>query len=351
MPDEKTEAKLQPGVAFRLQPDGSWKPEKVPPEALKSAQFSGYLTIQGYRCTVFDTPDKNQFAQKSTGTSAEPEPTTASKIAEQFLQNHGAKPIEVQPMRSLITSRVASRIARLYILAQEALNIEEHPPDKYLGPSKYLIRVGKDAFVLVPFTENVIDDLKKLKSTDVMTGLQALDAVHGAMGGMDISAWIDGTGEDVKWVEGNAVNETFLRSMGIYNPKTLKPKATSISSRLAARWLQAQGDITSLVQKKLDRDGDDKEYDKAIVDFVTKTRTKLPPIDAALEKACDLLVKTREKVEHKHPKVQDRYVQKFLQELSQKQRELEDMRKQLMRGLTVELDRYEAEANPVVEMF
>jgi hypothetical protein len=123
----------------------------------------------------------------------------------------------------------------------------------------------------------------------------------------------------------------------------------TLASRIASRWLEAQEDITSLVQKKLDRDGDDKEYDKAIVNFVTKTRNVLPPIDKALEKACEVLMKTRDKIEHVHPKVQDRYVQMFLQELAQRQRELEDMRKQLMRGLTVELDRYESEANPVTE--
>ena len=190
---EESEAKLQPGVAFRLQPDGQWKPEKIPPEVLKEAKFSGYLTIQGYRCTVFETPDQNQWAQKSTNTAAEPEitPTTASKLAEEWLVSHGVKPPAVQPMRSLVVSRVASQIA--------------------------------------------------------------------------------------------------------------------------ARWLRAQGDITSLVQKKMDRDGDDKAYDKAIVDFVTKTRTKLPSIDTALAKACDVLLNTREKIEHKHPKVQDRYVQLFLQ--------------------------------------
>src|SRR5512135_636017 len=119
------EAILQPGVAFRLQPDGQWKPEKIPPDVLKSAKFSGYLTIQGYRCTVFETPDKNQWAQKSTGT----------------------------------------------------------------------------------------------------------------------------------------------------------PATATVASRIAARWLQAQQDITTQVKEKLERDGDDKEYDKAIVDFVEKTRAKLPPID------------------------------------------------------------------------
>jgi hypothetical protein len=223
---EESEAKLQAGVAFRLQPDGQWTPEKIPPEALKEAKFSGYLTIQGYRCTVFEMPDKSQWAQKSTGTAAEPEPTTAMTIANQWLKSHGTQVPPVDRMRSLVTSRVASRVA--------------------------------------------------------------------------------------------------------------------------ARWLLAQGDITSLVERKLDRSGeDDEKYDKAIVDFVTKARKRIEPIDAALQKACDVLLQTRDRIEHKHPRVQDHYVQKFLQELAQKHRELEDMRKQLIRGLSVELDGYESEANAV----
>ena len=224
---------LSPGIGFHLQPDGSWKAEKIPQEALDTAKFSGYLTIMGYRCSVFDSKDSSQWAQKSTGTPAEP-PTTASKIAEQWLRGHNARLPETDDMRDLVTSRVL-----------------DHP---------------------------------------------------------------------------DAHRQT-------------------VASRIAARWLQSQGDVTSLVQKKLDRSGEDKDYDKAIVDFVTKSRNKLPPIDAALSKACDILLNTRDKIEHKHPKVQDRYVQKFLQELAQKHRELEDIRKQLMRALTVELDGYESEAN------
>jgi hypothetical protein len=203
--------------------------------------------------------------------------------------------------------------------------------------------VGRDAYVLVPFTEDVVEDLAKLTSSSVMTGLQVLDALHGALGRVDVSVWMDGDGDNVEWMHGNDIDEKLLKSIGVYDGQIHK----SVASRIAARWLQAQQDITTQVKEKLERDGDDKEYDKAIVDFVEKTRGKLPPIDKALEKAADVLLKTREKIEHRHPKVQDRYVQLFLQELAQKHRELEDMRKQLMRGLTVELDRYEAEANVV----
>ena len=68
--------KLQPGIGFHLQPDGSWEAEKIPPHVLSEAVFSGYLTIEGYRSTVFETKDKDQWAQKSTGTSA-----LASRVA------------------------------------------------------------------------------------------------------------------------------------------------------------------------------------------------------------------------------------------------------------------------------
>jgi hypothetical protein len=60
--------KLTPGNGFKLQPDGQWKAEQIPSEVLKDAQFSGYLTIKGYRSTVFDTPDGGQWAQKSMNT-------------------------------------------------------------------------------------------------------------------------------------------------------------------------------------------------------------------------------------------------------------------------------------------
>jgi hypothetical protein len=64
------EPKLTPGVAFHLQPDGSWSPEKLPSDVLTDAKFSGYLTIDGYRCSVFETPDKSMWAQKSVNTPA-----------------------------------------------------------------------------------------------------------------------------------------------------------------------------------------------------------------------------------------------------------------------------------------
>lgn len=325
MADEKTNAELQSGVAFRLQPDGQWKPEKIPPEVLKEAEFSGYLTIQGYRCTVFETPDKNQWAQKSTGTPAGPEVTTSAKIAEQWLESHGVKPPPVQSMRSIVTSRVASTGVKCV-----DVQLREHDP---VGvDSVYPTYDGRFTFSL-PDGRTVVFD-GRLDASD-QNGTMTVD-------GEDVS--------DQLWAEpGDYASLEFLgleTNLDEVLQECIQAKP-AVASQIAARWLRAQGDVTSLVQKKLDRSGEDKDYDKAIVDFVTKSRNKLPPIDAALSKACDILLNTRDKIEHKHPKVQDHYVQMFLQELAQKHRELEDIRKQLMRALTVELDRYESEANMV----
>ncbi len=68
------EPTLQPGAGFHLKPDGNWEVKDIPPKVLTEAKFSGYLTIEGYRSTVFETPDKEQWAQKSTGTVASERP-------------------------------------------------------------------------------------------------------------------------------------------------------------------------------------------------------------------------------------------------------------------------------------
>lgn len=77
------EPRLQPGPGFHLREDGQWEVMKIPADVLESASLSGKLTIQGYRCTVFETPDKDQWAQKS-----ETVPilgTVASRVAASWL--------------------------------------------------------------------------------------------------------------------------------------------------------------------------------------------------------------------------------------------------------------------------
>jgi len=64
------ESQLTPGLGFHLGDNGHWVVEEIPEDVIATARFSGYLTIHGYRCTVFETPSQDQWAQKSVGTVA-----------------------------------------------------------------------------------------------------------------------------------------------------------------------------------------------------------------------------------------------------------------------------------------
>lgn len=83
---------LQPGPAFRLQPDGSWAVENVPSGVPAASSFSGYLTINGYRCTVFETPEGDQWAQKSVATADTEDEmkSVASIVASEWLRRQSA---------------------------------------------------------------------------------------------------------------------------------------------------------------------------------------------------------------------------------------------------------------------
>lgn len=67
---EETESRLTPGLGFHLGENGQWVVEEIPEDVLATARFSGFLTIHGYKCTVFETPSLDQWAQKSVGTVA-----------------------------------------------------------------------------------------------------------------------------------------------------------------------------------------------------------------------------------------------------------------------------------------
>jgi hypothetical protein len=67
---EESAPSLTPGAGFHLDAQGQWEVKDIPPEVLKVAEFSGYLTIHGYRASVFETPDGDQWAQKSVNTPA-----------------------------------------------------------------------------------------------------------------------------------------------------------------------------------------------------------------------------------------------------------------------------------------
>lgn len=138
------EPTLQPGVAFHLMEDGSWKPEKLPPEVLQGAEFSGFLTIDGYRCSVFEAYDGSEWAQKSVNTqaAASPEPDMSARCPE-----CGGRAVDVRAMSaccpnghffgvkpkaasafvepSVPMSSVASRVAARW-LAQQNVQQPQH---------------------------------------------------------------------------------------------------------------------------------------------------------------------------------------------------------------------------------
>ena len=70
----KGEHQLNAGSpAFHLQQDlVTWKVEKIPSRIAEIAEETGFLTIMGYRCTVFKTPEGDQWAQKSVNVPADP---------------------------------------------------------------------------------------------------------------------------------------------------------------------------------------------------------------------------------------------------------------------------------------
>jgi hypothetical protein len=73
---------LSTGVGFYLQPDGNWGIEEIPEKVIRESEFSGYLTIQGYKSAVFEMPDGSQWAQKLTEPEEEiSEDETDTKVA------------------------------------------------------------------------------------------------------------------------------------------------------------------------------------------------------------------------------------------------------------------------------
>lgn len=148
-PDLGQEPELSPGVAFHLMADGSWKPEKLPDEVLHSAWFSGYLTVQGYRCSVFETPDKEQWAQKSVNT-----PATASAFG------------KVSGSMSTVASRVAA--AWLSMQAAPQHQCASCASFAWHGPEQSPVRfAGGDHHPACP-------ELRTAKADDVVSQVQEI---------------------------------------------------------------------------------------------------------------------------------------------------------------------------------
>jgi len=70
---------LVPGLAFHLDEDGLWTPEKLPQDVIKRAVYKDELTILGYKCAVFEMEDGSLWAQKLNLTDIISE--VASRIA------------------------------------------------------------------------------------------------------------------------------------------------------------------------------------------------------------------------------------------------------------------------------
>ncbi len=89
----KGEHQLNAGSpAFHLQQDlVTWKVEKIPSRIAEIAEETGFLTIMGYRCTVFKTPEGDQWAQKSVNVPAEPPKEEKPKKSEKESEKSDSK--------------------------------------------------------------------------------------------------------------------------------------------------------------------------------------------------------------------------------------------------------------------
>ena len=163
---------MTPGNGFHLGPDGQWKPEKIPEDVLKIAEFSGYLTIKGYRCSVFESKDLGSWAQKSEGTPAMA--SLAQRVAAKFLK---AQDITTQLKESLENDEMSAwnRAAQEFFskvqddflpdldkVHTEAVKKIEHHVGKF--PKANHPRVdGHEASELRTAVEEYVGDIKQAK--------------------------------------------------------------------------------------------------------------------------------------------------------------------------------------------
>ncbi len=238
--------KLTPGVGFHLGPEGYWKAEEIPSEAIQSATPSGLLTIEGQRCTVFDTKD-GEWAQKS-----------------------------------VIASRVAARWLRL---STKTL-IFEMPSDQDWD-SGYWQRVGvgsewdkitadmEAAGATYEDTDDIIltcrDELAKKSVLDIIE--QARNGAYGS----DVQAY---------WKEAKMVPEENHADYGIDEQQTQQGQQTQQASsdlavRVAARWVEAKKkkklkkDFVSQIGDVMNDERSDTEYQHSIVNFCDNAEQEL----------------------------------------------------------------------------
>jgi hypothetical protein len=92
--------KLSPGVAFHLDEDGTWKAKPVPPEVRREAEYSGTLTIYGYKSVVFETPNGQSWAQRLDLSSESEEKEPEEEPEEQESEPEPDEPEESEPEES-----------------------------------------------------------------------------------------------------------------------------------------------------------------------------------------------------------------------------------------------------------
>jgi len=93
---------LSKGTGFYLQPDGNWGIKEIPEKVVRESEFSGYLTIQGYKSAVFEMPDGSQWAQKATESEEE-----VSESKTKFEKETGTEEKTASTLR-----RIAARIIK-----------------------------------------------------------------------------------------------------------------------------------------------------------------------------------------------------------------------------------------------
>lgn len=113
----KDEPRLSPGKGFFLGPDGRWNVKDIPSKVVEEAEFSGYLTIQGYNCMVFEMPDKSMWAQKSTNTPAKDESklsaTKPSDISRSLRNIASAIEASDRPIKNVVMRDLQNIVNRL----------------------------------------------------------------------------------------------------------------------------------------------------------------------------------------------------------------------------------------------
>lgn len=101
---------LVSGLGFKLNEQGTWDVEQIPDEIVDESEFSGYLTIHGYKSAVFETADKQMWAQKTTEAEEE-----VSEAETEFEKETETEPEEAKSETK--TSSLLKMAARLVLIS------------------------------------------------------------------------------------------------------------------------------------------------------------------------------------------------------------------------------------------